>query len=135
MLAGFLLGALGAAWRDAERTDRAATPASPSPAPAPSATGGTAANVVTATLPADASVQAAVGDEVELRVVSETADLAKITDLGIQVPVGPGLPGTIRFRAYSAGRFPVMFDLAGTEAGLIEVSPAADGAQEGESAP
>ena len=132
LLAGFalMLGAAGAAQRDDERSDETTQP---TVAPA-TGTGGTEAGLVTGALPADGTVRAAVGDEVELRVASSTPDVAKLLAFGVSTAVGPGLPGTMRFRALAPGRFPVTFDVAGTTAGeLVVVEPSA--AQEADAAP
>jgi hypothetical protein len=120
LLAGFVLalGAAGAAQRDADQGRSTTT--SPPAAPPPSG-GGTQANLVKGELPADKVVRAAVGDDVELRVASSSPDVAKILALGVQTAVGPGIPGTLRFEALSAGRFPVDLELGGV-AGEVVVS-------------
>ena len=125
LLAGFVLafGAAGAAQRDAQRTDRTSPATAEPPRSAP---GGVEANLVTGTLPADRVVRAVVGDDVELSVKSNAPDVAKIVELGIQTAVGPGLPGTLSFRALTAGRFPVTLDVAGTEAGAVTIAEERD---------
>ncbi len=125
LLAGFVLafGAAGAAQRDQQRSDRPLPATSDSPQNAP---GGLEANVVKGSLPADRVVRAVVGDDVELSVTSNAPDVAKIVELGIQTAVGPGLPGTLSFRALTAGRFPVTLDVAGTEAGAVKIAEERD---------
>jgi len=126
LIAGFVLalGAASAARRDPGRSDQ--RPASTAASTAPEGTGGVKANLVTGTLPADRVIRAVVGDDIELRVTSQAPDVAKIVEFGVQTAVGPGLPGTVRFRALWPGRFPVTLDVAGVEAGAV-VIVAADG--------
>lgn len=126
LLAGFVLalGAAGAAQRDA---DRIGAPTRTTPPTALAAPGGAPANVVEGDMPADRTIRAAVGDDVELRVASATPDVAELQALGVHTAVGPGLPGTLRFRALSPGRFPVTYEVTGGTAGELVVSePPAD---------
>jgi hypothetical protein len=107
-----LMGALGAAERD-----RGEVATVPSPAPVAGAPG----EEVAATLPSSRPVEAAVGDTVVLRVRSDSPDIAKILAAGVQAPVGPGVPGELRFIPRAPGAFEVRLELAGTRAGLVAV--------------
>ncbi len=127
LIAGFILavGAVGAARRDRDQARTQTTTAAPAPASTPTGTGGAEADLIKATLPADRVVRARLGDEIELRVTSAAPDVAKIVELGVQTPVGPDIPGTVRFQALAEGDFDVMLELSGDRAGRLEVS--ADG--------
>lgn len=124
LLAGLILaiGAAGTAQRDnGKGGSRTSVPAQPAPV-TPANPGGVEAGVVTATLPADRVVHAKVGEEIELRVTSQSADIARITELAVRAPVGPDITGPIRFGALEPGRFAVHLDVAGTIIGYVDVT-------------
>lgn len=108
-----LMGALSADRRDRGR--EASAPALPAPSAPPG-------DEIIATLPASRPVEARVGDTVVLRVRSDSPDVAKILEAGIQAPVGPGVPGELRFVPQARGELEVTLELAATRAGLVEVS-------------
>ena len=108
-----MMGALGANQRD--RDQQASAPAVSAPAEPPG-------EEVTATLPSGKPVRARVGDTVVLRVRSDSPDVAKILAAGVQAPVGPGVPGELRFVPRARGELEVTLELAATRAGLVEVS-------------
>jgi hypothetical protein len=72
-------------------------------------------------LPRDEVVTADVGDVVELTIHAEAADKAQIPALGLDVPVEPDVPGTLRLVADREGRFPVRLRWAGEEVGVLQV--------------
>lgn len=74
-------------------------------------------------LPAERPVEAAVGEVVRLRVASERPDEARVLALGLDWPVGPGLPGEVVFVATAPGRYPVVLRDAGERAGTVVVRP------------
>jgi hypothetical protein len=80
-----------------------------------------ARDVVQGDLPKDKVVTAHVGDIVELTVHSKTADEAYVDGLGVDIPVEPDLPGSVRIVAYRAGDFPVHLQWAGKKVGVLEV--------------
>lgn len=82
------------------------------------------ARIVSGRLPADKVVRAREGDVVDLRVMSAQPDEARIDDLGISGPAGPGLPADLRFVADQAGRFPVTLRDSGERVGTLDVAPA-----------
>jgi hypothetical protein len=117
-----LSGALSTSNRDRQRTR---APATTTPAPtAPVAETDDAK--VTARLPSSKPVRARTGETVVLRVRSDTPDIAKILAVGARAPVGPGLPGYLRFVAPTAGDLPVDLEVAGTTAGVVRVSDPPD---------
>jgi hypothetical protein len=87
------------------------------------ATPGASPPVVHGDLPADRTVDAAVGDIIELQVASKQPDEAEIPALGLAAATDRSLPGAITFVADRAGRFAVRFRFSGKRAGVIEVSP------------
>jgi hypothetical protein len=111
-------GALSAAERDRKGPDDTTTT---TVAQAPALSAG---REVVAKLPSGKPVQAGVGDRVVLRVSSATPDIAQMLELGLQTAVGPELPGELRFVAQAPGTFPVVLQVAGTKAGIVEVSEA-----------
>lgn len=108
-----LMGSLSAAERD--RAEVALAPSQPAIPASPG-------EPITAALPAAGPVRASVGDTVVLRVRSDAPDIAKILAIGVRAPVGPGLPGELRFVARARGQLEVRLELAGTRAGTVEVS-------------
>ncbi len=125
-----VLGAIGAARRDATRTPATTTTSRTTPqstTTGPTATTGVPAApvVVEGTLPVDRVIRARVGDSVDVRVRSDVPDIARIVDVGVSGAVGPNLPGELRFTADAPGRYPVLLEVAGRRAGLVIVSPAA----------
>lgn len=120
LVAGILmLGALSAAERD--RGPVAVAPSGPA---VPADRG----EEISVTLPSTRPLKVRAGDTVVLRVRSDAPDIAKVlaveehAPVGAQVPVGPDLPGELRFVARVRGEFEVRLELAGTRAGLVEVS-------------
>jgi hypothetical protein len=107
-----LMGALSAAERD---RDEVAT------APSPVPVAGSPGDEIKATLPSSRPVEAGVGDTVVLRVRSDSPDIAKILAAGLEAPVGPGVPGELRFIPRASGAFEVRLELAATRAGLVAV--------------
>jgi hypothetical protein len=81
------------------------------------------ARTVSGRLPADKVVRAREGDVVDLEVMSAQPDEARIDDLGVSGPAGPGLPADLRFVADQAGRFPVTLRDSGERVGLLVVAP------------
>ena len=79
---------------------------------------------VKGTLPADGTVQASVGDIVDLTVTAAQPDEAQIFALGLQAPVDADVPATFEFVADQPGTFPVTLRDAGTKAGTLVVRPA-----------
>ena len=117
-----LTGAISAANRD-RRTAGTTTTTTTAAAPAPSVAAG---DEVVATLPSSKPVRATTGETVVLRVKSDTPDIAKILAVGAKAPVGPGLPGELRFVAPTPGDLPVKLEVAGTTAGIVRVSDPQD---------
>lgn len=72
-------------------------------------------------MPADPKVRLAPGQQLKLRIRSDSPDVAVIGELGLRVPVGPGLPGEIVLIAPSAGSFVVMLEVAKRSVGEIVV--------------
>ena len=68
--------------------------------------GGVEAGVVTATLPADRVVHAKVGERSSCASTSQAADIARIIELAVRAPVGPGITGPIRFARWSRAGSP-----------------------------
>jgi hypothetical protein len=114
-----LTGAISAANRDTRSTGTTTTTTSTAPAPAPA---DEKTDEVVATLPSTKPVRAETGETVVLRVRSDTADIAEILAVGAKTPVGPGLPGELRFVAPTAGDLDVTLEVAGTTAGIVRVS-------------
>jgi hypothetical protein len=84
-----------------------------------------AARTVTGQLPADGTVEATVGDIVELTITADHPDQAQIFDLGLRVPVDADLPGRLQFVADQPGRFAVTLRYSGQRVGVLVVRPAA----------
>lgn len=82
------------------------------------------ARVVSARLPRDREVRAAVGDVVSLQVTSEERDVAQIVTLGVSEPVEADLPAELVFDADRAGRFAVTLRDDGRRVGLVVVADA-----------
>jgi hypothetical protein len=119
-----LTGAISAANRDSRSTGTTTTTTtSTAAAPAPADAG---TDEVVATLPSTKPVRAETGETVVLRVRSDTADIAEILAVGAKTPVGPGLPGELRFVAPTAGDLDVTLEVAGTTAGIVRVSDPKD---------
>jgi len=110
-----VVSALNASDRD--RSGTAPTPAASSAPPQEPA-----GREVRATLPAEKPVQARVGDTVILRVRSERPDIAEILAVGARTPVGPELPGELRFVAQTSGEIPVDLEVAGSTAGVVRIT-------------
>ncbi len=118
-----LTGAISAANRDSRSTETTSTTTSTATAPAPA---DEKTDEVVATLPSTKPVRAETGETVVLRVRSETADIAEILAVGAKTPVGPGLPGELRFVAPTAGDLDVTLEVAGTTAGIVRVTDPKD---------
>ena len=116
-----LTGAISAANRDRRTTGTTTTTTAAAPAPSVAA-----GDEVVATLPASKPVRATTGETVVLRVRSETPDIAEIIAVGAKAPVGPGLPGELRFVAPTPGDLQVDLEVAGTTAGIVRVSDPQD---------
>jgi hypothetical protein len=84
-----------------------------------------AARTVTGQLPADGTVEATVGDVVDLTVTADHPDEVQIFDLGLQAPVDADLPGVLQFVADEPGRFAVTLRYSGERVGVLVVRPAA----------
>jgi hypothetical protein len=84
-----------------------------------------AARTVTGQLPADGTVEATVGDVVDLTVTADHPDEVQIFDLGLQAPVDADLPGVLQFVADQPGRFAVTLRYSGERVGVLVVRPAA----------
>jgi hypothetical protein len=117
-----LTGAISASNRDRRTADTTTT----TTAPAAPAADDAAEDEVVATLPSSKPVRAQTGETVVLRVRSETPDIAEILAVGAKAPVGPGLPGELRFVAPTAGDLKVNLEVAGTTAGIVRVSDPQD---------
>lgn len=78
-------------------------------------------DVVQGELPKEKVVTAHVGDVIELTVTSETADEAYVDGMGIDVPVEPDVPASLRLVADRAGDYPVRLVWAGKQVGVVEV--------------
>lgn len=78
-------------------------------------------DLVQGELPKDKVVTAHVGDVVELSITSKTSDEAYIENMGIDVPVEPDVPGTLRLVAERAGDYPVRLMWAQKRVGVVEV--------------
>jgi hypothetical protein len=78
-------------------------------------------DVVHGDLPKDKVVAAHVGDIVELTIRAKKSDEAYVDGLGVDVPVEPGVPGTVRIVADRAGDFAVRLQWAGRRVGVLEV--------------
>ncbi|MCW3048403.1 MAG: hypothetical protein JWO74_2687 [Solirubrobacterales bacterium] len=83
------------------------------------------ARTVTGQLPADGTVEATVGDIVQLTVIADHPDVVQIFDLGVQAPVDFDLPGVLEFVADEPGRFAVTLRYSGARVGVLVVRPAA----------
>lgn len=114
-----LTGAISASNRDRRATQTTPSTTTTAAAPAPSVAAG---DEIVATLPSAKPVKARTGDTVVLRVRSDTPDIAEILAVGAKTPVGPGLPGVLRFVAPTAGDLQVDLEVAGTTAGIVRVS-------------
>ena len=112
---GVLLGAALGAVRSTGGPDDA--PRIPSPVPA-----GEVA-LVRARLPEARPVPAVVGDVVVLAVPSRARDVARLAAIGVSAPVGPDLPGELRFVADRPGRFDVTLAGGGGRIGSLAVAP------------
>lgn len=82
------------------------------------------AQTITGAFPAQGVLRARVGDVVAVTVRSSDRDVAEVRELGLDVPVGPGVDGQLRFLAGPAGRFVVRARYSGRELGVVVVSPA-----------
>jgi hypothetical protein len=83
------------------------------------------ARTVTGHLPADRTIDATVGDIVELIVTADHPDQVQIFDLGLRAPVEADLPGMLQFVADEPGRFAVTLRYSGRRVGVLVVRPAA----------
>jgi hypothetical protein len=92
------------------------TPQPPQLAAPPSA-----APTVTGILPADGTIEATVGDVVDLTVTADHPDVVQIFDLGLQAPVDADLPGVLEFAADQQGRFAVTLRYSGERVGVLVV--------------
>ena len=88
------------------------------PAPPP------AARTVTGELPADGTIDATVGDIIELTVIADHPDEVQLFDLGLRAPVDTDLPGRLEFVADQPGRFAVTLRYSGEKVGVLVVRPA-----------
>jgi hypothetical protein len=79
------------------------------------------ARTVTATLPDDRIVRAAVGDRIALEVKADTADQAQIAGYDLLEVVDPATPANFDFIADAAGRYGVRLLSTGEVVGRIEV--------------
>ena len=101
---------------DSGGDDAADTPAQATPRPIQT-------DRVVAMLPAEEPVEAKVGDVLQLTVRTDEAGRAEIRELGVDVPVGPGLETPILVPLERAGRFPVTRRLADEQFGVVSVAP------------
>jgi hypothetical protein len=76
---------------------------------------------VSAVMPADPKVKLAPGEELTLQIRSASPDVAAISELGLEVPVGPDVPGEILLIAPSSGSFDVTLQVAKRKVGEIVV--------------
>ena len=76
---------------------------------------------VSASLPKDRVVHAAVGDRIALEVVADDVDQVEIEGYDLIEPVDPGTPAQFDFVADQAGRFRVTVGSAGKTVGRLEV--------------
>jgi hypothetical protein len=83
-----------------------------------------AARTITGSLPADGTIDATVGDIVQLTVTADHPDEAQIFDLGLHAPVDFDLPGVLEFVADQAGRFAVTLRYSGERVGVLVVRSA-----------
>jgi FtsP/CotA-like multicopper oxidase with cupredoxin domain len=83
-----------------------------------------AARTITGSLPADARIDATVGDIVQLTVTADHPDEAQIFDLGLDAPVDFDLPGVLEFVADQPGRFAVTLRYSGERVGVLVVRSA-----------
>lgn len=115
-----LLSALSSLRTSTEKNSAKQTPlptttsAAPVAKPVPSA--------VTAVMPADPKVKIAPGQELTLRIRSDSPDVALISGLGLKVPVGPDVSGEIVLVAPGSGTFEVILQVAARSVGEIVVS-------------
>jgi hypothetical protein len=72
-------------------------------------------------MPADPKVKLAPGQELTLQIRSASPDVAAITELGLEAPVGPDVPGEILLIAPSSGSFDVTLQVAKRKVGEIVV--------------
>jgi hypothetical protein len=84
-----------------------------------------AAPTVRGTLPADGTIEASVGDIVDLTVTADHPDEVQIFHLGLEAPVDTDLPGVLEFVADEPGRFAVTLRYSGERVGALVVRPAA----------
>jgi hypothetical protein len=82
---------------------------------------GPAAPTTALELPADDPVRARAGEVVRLRVRAERPGEARILALGLDWPVGPGLPGEVVFVAPGPGELPVVLRGERGRLGVVEV--------------
>jgi hypothetical protein len=80
-----------------------------------------AAPTITGTLPADGSIEATLGDVVDLTVTADHPDEVQIFDLGLRAPVDTDLPGVLEFVADQPGRFAVTLRYSGERVGVLVV--------------
>jgi hypothetical protein len=83
-----------------------------------------AAGTIKGTLPADGTIDATVGDIVELTVTADHPDVVQIFGLGLRAPVDRDLPGVLQFVADQPGRFAVTLRYSGERVGVLVVSRA-----------
>ena len=83
-----------------------------------------AARTIMGTLPADGTIDATVGDVVELTVTADHPDEAQIFPLALHAPVDPDVPGVLEFVADQPGRFAVTLRYSGERVGVLVVRSA-----------
>jgi hypothetical protein len=101
--------------KKATKQNAPATTTSVSPATKPAPSG------ISAVMPADPKVKLAPGQQLTLQVRSASPDVAAISELGLEVPVGPDVPGEIVLIAPSSGSFDVTLQVAQRKVGEIVV--------------
>jgi hypothetical protein len=80
------------------------------------------ASVVEASLPAERTVRARIGDVVRLSVRAPSADVVEVTSLAVEEPVDAGATAQLEFVADRAGSFPVRLREAGEAIGTLRVA-------------
>lgn len=118
LIFAFMLLVIGLAGGFAPREEQAVKPPD-RPAVAP----GAGVGVVRGELPEDETVEAQVGDLVELTVTARGPDSVAIAGLGLTEGVAPGAPAQLSFLADRAGRFPVSLTLSDRRVGSVVVEP------------
>ena len=118
LIFAFMLLVIGLAGGFAPREEQAVKPPD-RPAVAPGAGEG----VVRGDLPEDETVEARVGDLVELTVTARGPDSVAIAGLGLTEGVAPGAPAQLSFLADRPGRFPVSLTLSDRRVGSVVVEP------------